>query len=130
MSEISIEACRKGGSLGIDNKQIDPDPPQITKTTAQRDCHIAVPYERLDEFSIPLRPDLFFKIYREDKLIINNEDAILKGVDRIGMTSSLKGRSEQMVAGGEGINRACLLALDRLYNPKQEPNREWKENCH
>ena len=77
VADLNIEAWHKDEPL---DKLIGPPLRQMVKTTAEGHFHITATKEHFKQFSIPPRPDLFFKVYREDKLIKSTEDAVLIGV--------------------------------------------------
>src|SRR5215510_4046784 len=78
-ADLQIEAWHKAGPLKTDNKLIGPPTP--LRTTAQGDFHITATVDHFKEFSIPQKPDVFFKVFGQDgKLLKSTEDAILKSV--------------------------------------------------
>jgi len=79
-ANLQIEAWHKGGALKTDNKLIGPLIPQ--KTSARGDFHITATDSHFEKFSIPQRPDVFFKVYDQNgKLIKSTEDAVLRKVE-------------------------------------------------
>lgn len=77
---LQIEAWHKGGPLSTDNKLIGPLIPR--KTTAQGDFHITATDDHFEKFSIPQKPDVFFRVYgQEGKLLKSTEDAVLRKVE-------------------------------------------------
>jgi hypothetical protein len=81
-ADLRIEAWHKGGPLSTDNKLIGPPPSLPQKTTAQGDFHITATDDHFEKFSIPRKPNVFFRVYgQEGKLLTSTEDAVLKNVE-------------------------------------------------
>jgi hypothetical protein len=77
---LQVEAWHKGKPPKTDNKLIGPLIP--LKTSAQGDFHITATDDHFEMFSIPRKPDVFFKIYSpEGKLLRNAENVVLKNAD-------------------------------------------------
>jgi hypothetical protein len=100
---LLVEAWHKGKPPKTDNKLIGPLIP--LKTSAQGEFHIAVSDDHFEIFSIPRKPDVFFKIYSpEGKLLRNAEDVVLKKAD--------SGRKDIVI----GVDVATsIVALDAPY---------------
>lgn len=80
VADLRIEAWHKGGPVATDNKLIGPLIPR--KTTAQGDFHITATDDHFEKFSIPRKPDVFFRVYgQEGKLLKSTEDAVLRKME-------------------------------------------------
>lgn len=72
---LQVEVWHKGGRLASQNKLIGGD-----TTSDEGNFSVAATDDRFDRFSIPPKPDVFFRVLRQGRLLKSTEDDVLKSV--------------------------------------------------